>query len=139
MRRARQRETNTVPQSSLKSPANHATGGMDDFDREQHGDAPQNGKFEADIPFQVKAAGGIIPPLVVEEAFEHPARDKLDERRQPHAHEKDEPCAGDVLPQNEEHGDHPRAIDGADGAVEKAAVDELALRDGVKGDFRHPA
>ena len=69
----------------------------------------------------------------MEHFFEHPAGEVFDGAREQHAAAEQQPEAALERPEHEQYAHHAEAVDGADRAVDEAAVDELAVRDGGEG------
>ena len=112
---------------------------VDQIDDHHAGDAPCQRKLQTDVALDVQRTVGIVPPLVVEQLFEHPAGEKLQHGREHHAAEEQNQQIVLERLQHEQHGQHAEAVDRADRPVDKAAVDEFALPDGLKRDLGTPA
>ena len=75
----------------------------------------------------------------MEHFFEHPAGEVFDGAREQYAAAEQQPEAALERPEHEQYAHHAEAVDGADRAVDEAAVDELAVRDGGEGHLGAPA
>ena len=112
---------------------------LEHIDYEHARQSPQHRELQAHVALDVQRALGVVPPLVVEHLFQHPAGEVFDGAREQHAAAEQQPEAALERPEHEQHAHHAEAVDGADGAVDEAAVDELAVRDGGEGHLGAPA
>ena len=101
--------------------------------------APHGRVFQAHVALKLELLARVVPPLAVEDLFQHPAGDELDERRQDHAAEEQEQRP--VIQVGQEHREHERhrAVDGAQRHVQKAAVHEPLLLHGRLCRLQQPA
>ena len=113
--------------------------GVDELHHDEGAHAPQQGKLQADIAADVEGVVAIIPPAGVVELVQRPAAHQFQRTGQDDAAEVEQEQAVRQGRQGEEDDDHAEAVDGADRAVQKAAVDQLAGRDGGIDDLQTPA
>ena len=109
------------------------------IDDEHAGRAPDERELKADIALDVEGVLGIVPPLVMEELLHDKADEELQRRGEHHAAEKQQREIFLDRLQHQQHYQHTEAVDRADGAVEKAAVDKDAAAHRCKGDLAAPA
>ena len=101
--------------------------------------APQKGELQADISADVEGEVAVIPPPGVVELVERPAAHQLQYAGQDHAAEIEQQQVVCQRRKGEQHDNHAKAVDGADRAVQKAAVHQLAGGNGGIDDLQAPA
>lgn len=112
---------------------------LEHVDHEHARQSPQHRELQTHVALDVQRTLGVVPPLVVEHLFEHPAGEVFDGAREQHAAAEQQPEAALERPEYEQHAHDAEAVDRADGAVDEAAVDKLAVRDGGEGHLGAPA
>ena len=109
---------------------------MHQLHHDHRANAPVKAELKADIAPQVEGLVGVIPPAGVVDLVQHPAPRQLDGAGEDHSPEKQQQIAVHQRGQEKQQRQHPEAVDGADRAVEKAPVYQLA---GDKGGVNHLA
>ena len=106
---------------------------------EQGQNAPHQGVFQTDVAVEVPGLLGVVPPLLPEDALQQGAGDQLQGGGQQHAAHKQE--EGGAFQLREEHGEQHGglAVNGGEGGVQKAAVEQLALFRRRGGGLHQPA
>ena len=105
----------------------------------QRAHAPQQAEFQTDIAPDIKGEIAVIPPAGVVDLVQRPAAHQLQRTGQDDAAEIQQQDAVLQGRKCKQHDNHAKAVDGADRAVEKAAVHQLAGGGGSIDDLQTPA
>ena len=112
---------------------------MEQLDHKHAGKAPGDGEAQADVAVEVKGLVGVVPPPLMEQLLQGEAGEPLQGGGEDHRAQKQQ---GQAARQGGEAGEddhHAKAVDGADGPVEKAPVDKGSSDQGGVAHLGAPA
>ena len=113
--------------------------GVDDVHHQHAGDSPDDGKLQTNVALDVERVVGVIPPLVVENAFHGKTGNELKQGGKHHAAEEKQQQIILHRLQHQHHAENAEAVDRADRAVEKAPVHKFSGLQRGEGHLTAPA